>query len=54
VIVVIPFGRVVTPIARTEQGDWMLVGYRDFTGWGASGLFNLDSAAFDDLPVQDP
>lgn len=52
VVAVIPFSHTVTPLARTAQGDWVLVAYQDLTGWGAARLFSMDDVRFNDLPVQ--
>lgn len=53
VIAIIPFSRVVTPVAISEDGEWLLVAYQDIEGWGAFGLFSLDEGALDDVPVRD-
>ncbi|MBL8130794.1 MAG: SH3 domain-containing protein [Anaerolineae bacterium] len=52
VVGVIPFGRRVMPLARSASGGWLLVAYDTWEGWGAAGLFDLDEAAFEALPVQ--
>jgi uncharacterized protein YraI len=49
--VIVPFNREVTPIARSEDGDWLLVGYEGLTGWAVTELFSIPDDQLDDLPV---
>ncbi|MBK8023382.1 MAG: SH3 domain-containing protein [Chloroflexi bacterium] len=52
-VVIIPFGRRVTPLARTEDGAWLLIGFDETEGWGAAELFLLDSEILDALPISE-
>lgn len=52
VIAIIPFSRIVTPVAVSEDGSWLLVAYQDVEGWGAFGLFSLDEGALDGVPMR--
>lgn len=49
--VIVPFNREVTPIARSENGDWLLVGYQGLTGWGVIELFAVPDEQLEELPV---
>ncbi len=50
---VIPFGRNVTPLARTEDNNWLYVVYRDIIGWGLRQLFEISDQETELLPVYD-
>ncbi|MBE2268410.1 MAG: SH3 domain-containing protein [Anaerolinea sp.] len=50
-VAIVPFSSEVTPIARTERGDWLYVGYQGMEGWGAARLFEIDAEAVTALPV---
>jgi uncharacterized protein YraI len=51
---VIPFGRSVTPLARTEDGGWLYVIYQELTGWGLRRLFEISDRQIEMLPVYEP
>lgn len=50
-VVIVPFNREVTPIARSEDGDWLLVGYDGLTGWGVTELFAIPDDQLEELPL---
>lgn len=50
-IIIVPFDREVTPIARTENGRWLLVGYDGQTGWGIANLFDVTDDLMAEIPV---
>jgi hypothetical protein len=49
--VIVPFDSEVTPVARSENGRWLLVGYDGHTGWGISNLFDLTDELLAEIPV---
>ncbi len=51
VLIIAPFNSEVTPLGRSPDNAWLLVGYKEVTGWGASQLFDIDSGDMADLPV---
>lgn len=51
VIVTVPFDQQVTPISRTERGDWIYVGFEGVEGWGVRQLFFIDTDELFALPV---
>ncbi len=53
VITTVPFDQQVTPIARTERGDWIYVGFEGEEGWGVRQLFFIDTDAVRALPLFD-
>jgi uncharacterized protein YraI len=52
--VIVPFNSEVTPIARSEDGQWLLVGYQGQTGWGSIELFAIPNDQLEELPVFPP
>jgi N-acetylmuramoyl-L-alanine amidase len=51
VLEVVPFRSVVTPLARTDSGDWLYVLYKQTSGWGVADLFDISDELLDALPV---
>lgn len=51
ILVVVPFRSVVTPLARSEAGDWLYVLYQETSGWGVTDLFDISEEQLDALPV---
>ncbi len=51
VLEVVPFGSIVTPLARTDRSDWLYVTYRDTSGWGLANLFDINDDQLQTLPV---
>ena len=51
VLIIAPFNSEVTPLGRSPDSAWLLVGYKDVTGWGAAQLFDIDSSSLADLSV---
>lgn len=49
--VIVPFDSEVTPMARTENGRWLLVGFEGNTGWGIANLFDLTDELLDEIPI---
>jgi uncharacterized protein YgiM (DUF1202 family) len=49
--VIVPFDSEVTPIARTEDGRWLLLGYNEQTGWGIAELFDVTDEQLEDIPI---
>ena len=49
--VVVPFDSEVTPISRSADGLWLLVGYKDAQGWGVTQLFDITPDALQALPI---
>ena len=49
--IIVPYDTEVTPIARTERGDWVYVGYAGVEGWGVARLFALTNDELMALPV---
>ena len=50
-VVVVPFDSEVTPVARTADGNWLLVEYETYSGWGIVELFNVSSDDLETIPV---
>lgn len=50
-LVIVPFNSEVTPIAKSEDGDWLLVGYEGEMGWGVTELFTMPDEQLEELPV---
>lgn len=50
-ILVVPFNSEVTPIARTADGEWLLVGFEGQTGWGITPLFEITAQQLEDIAV---
>jgi uncharacterized protein YgiM (DUF1202 family) len=50
-VIVVPFDSEVTPVARSADGNWLLVGYEGQTGWGSVDLFNVSSDDLETIPV---
>lgn len=50
-LIVVPFDSEVLPIARTDDGRWLLVRYEQTVGWGVAGLFDITEADRLQLPV---
>lgn len=53
VTLIVPFNSEVTAIGRTEDGEWLFVGFGDDTGWGAAQLFGISTDEIETLPVVD-
>jgi uncharacterized protein YgiM (DUF1202 family) len=53
-ILIVPFNSEVTPIARSDDGRWLLVGYEGQTGWGIADLFAVRDDRIEQLPVLVP
>lgn len=51
VVVTVPFNSDITPIARSERGDWLYVGYDGIEGWGVARLFQITPSQIEALPV---
>lgn len=51
IVITVPFDTEVTPIARSERGDWLYVGYAGVEGWGVARLFEMSADAIRRLPV---
>lgn len=51
VLEVVPFNSIVTPLARTDDGEWLYVMYRNTSGWGLAGLFDISDNQLEALPV---
>ena len=51
VLVIVPFKKNVTPLARSADGTWVYVLYQDIYGWGAARLFELSQEKIDTLPI---
>jgi uncharacterized protein YraI len=51
VTAIVPFDSEVTALARSEDSDWVLVGFGEETGWGATQLFNIPRETVLELPV---
>lgn len=49
--VIVPFDSEVTPVARSENGRWLLVGYDGQTGWGIANLFDVTDDLLAEIPV---
>jgi uncharacterized protein YgiM (DUF1202 family) len=49
--VIVPFNSEVTPIFRSDDGRWLLVGYEGQMGWGISELFTVSSDQLEDIPI---
>jgi uncharacterized protein YraI len=50
---IVPFDAEVTAIGRSEDGDWLFVGFGEQNGWGAAQLFNIARETVLELPVYD-
>ncbi|MCL4251628.1 MAG: SH3 domain-containing protein [Anaerolineae bacterium] len=51
VLTVVPFSAHVTPLARTEDLDWLYVRYEDVVGWGLARLFNIEAEELRNVPI---
>jgi uncharacterized protein YraI len=51
ILAVVPFRSVVTPLARTESGDWLYVLYKQTSGWGVADLFDISDKQLESLPI---
>ncbi len=49
--IIVPYNAEVTPIARSERGDWVYVGYAGVEGWGVARLFAITNDDLMALPV---
>jgi uncharacterized protein YraI len=54
VLDIVPFRGVVSPLARSEDSEWLYVVYEDVYGWGAARLFDIIPQQLDSLPVYNP
>lgn len=50
-VIIVPFNSLVIPLARTEDGRWLYVGYADVVGWGATRLFDISDDRVLGLPI---
>lgn len=53
VTLIVAFNSEVTAIGRTEDGEWLFVGFGNDTGWGAAQLFGINADEIEMLPVVD-
>jgi uncharacterized protein YraI len=53
VTAIVPFDTEVTANGRNTNGDWLLVGFGEETGWGATQLFNIARETVQELPIYD-
>jgi uncharacterized protein YraI len=51
VTAIVPFDTEVTALGRSEDGDWLFVGFDEQTGWGATQLFNIARETVQELPI---
>jgi uncharacterized protein YraI len=51
VLMTVPFDSTVSLLARTDNGEWLYVVYKDVAGWGAARLFDIATARVEALPV---
>lgn len=51
ILEVVPFQSVVTPLARTDPGDWLYVLYQQTSGWGVTDLFDISDEQLEVLPI---
>lgn len=50
-LVIVPFDSEVTPIARSDNGRWLLVGYEGRNGWGIRDLFDITGDEIVRIPI---
>jgi uncharacterized protein YraI len=51
VLMTVPFDSTVSLMARTDDGEWLYVVYKDVAGWGAARLFDIATERVEALPV---
>lgn len=54
VLDIVPFRGVVSPLARSEDSEWVYVVYGEVYGWGAVRLFDIAQTQIDELPIYNP
>jgi uncharacterized protein YraI len=50
----VPFDSPVTPLAKTEDSEWLYVAFGDFSGWAVTDLFVVSQEQLDAIPVYSP
>lgn len=53
VTLTVPFDSEVTVIGRTDDSEWLFVGFGEDTGWGAAQLFEIGEDEIATLPIVD-
>ena len=51
VVAIVPFDSEVTPLGRSADSQWLLVGFKDQTGWSVTQLLDVTNEEVQALPI---